>query len=235
MFESLYRTLEGIGYTHPLHPPAVHLPVGLILGAFLFLLFAQIIRRPALARTARHCLVLALFSLIPAILLGLMDWQNRFGGTLQFPIIMKLILAGVLLVLLCVSIIIGRQTQVRSLKQIGVYALCAVIVTGIGYFGGELVYGKKKVKKNGEVGLINEGSTVFRLKCSACHFSDRTDNKIGPGLKGLFKMQEMPSSKLFVSEANIRKQLKTPLGNMPSFGDLPPDKTEALIEYLKTL
>ena len=160
MFESVYKTLEGIGYTHPLHPPMVHLPVGLILGAFLFLLLAQLFGRPGLAQTARHCLVLALVSLIPAILLGLMDWQHRLGGTMQFPIVMKLILAGALLVLICLSILIARQAQRRSIKRIGVYALCALIVACIGYFGGELVYGKKRAKIKAEAGVVEEGATL---------------------------------------------------------------------------
>jgi len=235
MIETLYQTLEGIGYTHPLHPPMVHLPVGLILGAFLFLLIAQIFLRPGLAKTARHCMVLALISLIPAILLGLMDWQHRFGGVLQFPIIMKLILAGALLVLVCVSIVLGRQDEVRSLKHLVVYALCTLTVSGIGYFGGEIVYGKNSVQTSAEAGLVGEGAAVFQQKCAACHFSDKTDNKLGPGLKGLFKKQKMASSGLSVSESNIRAQLKTPFRAMPPFADLPQDKMDALIEYLKTL
>ncbi len=235
MIETLYQTLERIGYTHPLHPPMVHLPVGLILGAFLFLLVAQIFRRPGIAQTARHCMVLALISLIPAILLGLMDWQHRFGGVLQFPIIMKLILAGALLVLVCVSIVLGRQAQVRSLKHVVVFALCALTVSGIGYFGGEIVYGIKSVQTNAEVGLVGEGAAVFQQKCAACHFTDQTENKIGPGLKELFKKKKLASSGLPVSDSNIRAQLKTPFRNMPPFADLPQEKVDALIEYLKTL
>ena len=235
MIESIYQFLEGIGYTHPLHPPMVHLPVGLILGAFLFLLIAQIFKRPGLVQTARHCTVLALISLIPAIILGLMDWHYRLGGAWVFPIIMKLSLAGVLIFFVCMSIVLGRHAQIRSIKHILVYAICALIVTGIGYFGGELVYGKKSTPDDVEIRLGEEGSIVFQQRCSGCHYSEKTENKIGPGLKGLFEMQKLPSSKLPVSEANIRKQLKTPLRSMPPFGDLPLDKMDALIEYLKIL
>ena len=235
MIETLYKTLEGIGYNHPLHPPLVHLPVGLILGAFIFLLIAQILLRPSLAKTARHCMILALISLFPAILLGLMDWQYRLGGGLRFPIIMKLILAGALLVLICVSIVLGRQDQVRSLKHLGVYILCALTVSAIGYFGGELVYGKKSVQPDIDDGLAREGASLFQQRCAACHFTDKTDNKIGPGLKGLFKKLKMTSSGLSVSEIRIREQLKKPFRNMPPFADLSQDKVNALIEYLKTL
>ncbi len=235
MIESIYQVLEKIGYVHPLHPPMVHLPVGLTLGAFLFLLIAQVFRRPGFAQTARHCMVLALISLIPAILLGLMDWQQRLGGAWVFPIIMKLTLAGVLLVFVCLSIFLGRGTQLRTIKHILAYAICALIVSGIGYFGGELVYGKKSTQADSGVRLAEAGSIVFQQKCSVCHYSEKTENKIGPGLKGLFEMQKLPSSKLPVSEANIRKQLKMPFRGMPPFGDLPEEKVDALIEYLKTL
>ncbi|MBW1855566.1 MAG: cytochrome c [Deltaproteobacteria bacterium] len=154
---------------------------------------------------------------------------------MQFPIIMKLILAGALLVLVCVSIVLGRQDEVRSLKHLVVYALCTLTVSGIGYFGGEIVYGKNSVQTSAEAGLVGEGAAVFQQKCAACHFTDKTDNKLGPGLKGLFKKQKMASSGLSISESNIRAQLKTPFRAMPPFADLPPDKMDALIEYLKTL
>lgn len=100
MIESIYQILEKIGYTHPLHPPATHLPAGLIIGAFLFALIGWIFNRKNLAQTARHCLGLALIMAVPTILLGLMDWQYRFGGGWLFEIKAKLVLAGILLLLL---------------------------------------------------------------------------------------------------------------------------------------
>jgi hypothetical protein len=45
----------------------------------------------------------------------------------------------------------------------------------------------------------------------------------------------MPISGLPVSDANIRRQLKTPLQDMPSFSDLPEKDIIALIAHLKTL
>jgi cytochrome c5 len=164
-----------------------------------------------------------------------MDWQHRFGGVLQFPIIMKLILAGALLVLVCLALVLGRQNDVRSLRHLVAYALCALTVSFIGYFGGEIVYGKKSVEIIVSAGLAGEGAVVFEKRCAACHFTDKTDNKIGPGLKGLFKKRKMVYSGLPVSDTNIRTQLKKPFRNMPAFADLPQDKMDALIEYLKTL
>ena len=66
-------------------------------------------------------------------------------------------------------------------------------------------------------------------------FSNKTETKIGPGLQGFFHLKSMPSSGLSVSYANFRKQLKTPLQDMPSFSDLPDEDIEALSVHLKTL
>ena len=69
MIESIYQILAKIGYTHPLHPPATHLPAGLIIGGFLFALIAWIFNRKSLTQTARHCFILALVMAVPTILL----------------------------------------------------------------------------------------------------------------------------------------------------------------------
>ena len=67
--ESVYQVLAKIGYTHPLHPTLTHLVMGLVMGAFVFLLIAKFFRRGSLAQTARHCIVLALISLLPTAVL----------------------------------------------------------------------------------------------------------------------------------------------------------------------
>ena len=139
--ESVYQTLAKIGYTHPLHPTLTHLVMGLVMGAFIFVLIAMFFRRESLARTAWRCMVLALIALLPTAVLGYADWQHRFAGDLIFPITMKLILAGLLLVLLVVAIVMGFRTENWSKNVVTIYAVCLVVVIGIGYFGGELVYG----------------------------------------------------------------------------------------------
>ena len=84
--------------------------------------------------------------------------------------------------------------------------------------------------------LAREGATVFNERgCADCHYADRTEAKIGPGLKGLFKRDKLPTSGRAVTEDNVRKQLKTPFRGMPSFADLPEDKVKALLAFLTTL
>jgi uncharacterized membrane protein len=235
MIESIYQTLAKIGFTHPLHPPATHLPVGLIIGAFVFALIAWIFNRKNLAQTARHCLVLALVMAVPTILLGLMDWQHRFGGAYLFEIKMKLVLAGILLFLLLVAVVYASLVGAFTKTVVALYALCLVTVIGLGYFGGELVYGTQTTAEAKTKGLAAEGALVFKQNCSACHFTDSSATKVGPGLKGIFKQDKFSVSGLVVSDENFRKQLKTPFSKMPPFGQLSDEQVDALLDYLKTL
>ncbi len=233
--ESVYQILAKIGYTHPLHPTLTHLVMGLVMGAFIFVLIAALFRRESLARTAWHCIILALIGLLPTASLGYADWQHRFAGDLIFPITMKLILAGLLLVLLVTAVVMGFRTENYSRNIVAVYAVCLVLVIGIGYFGGDLVYGRKAPTVPTEKDLVSEGAMVFNQSCSACHHPDKTDYKIGPGLQGLFQLEKLPVSGHPATEESIRMQLKTPFRNMPAFPELSEEKLEALIAYLKTL
>lgn len=235
MFESIYTSLEKIGYAHPLHPTLIHVPVGLVIGAFVFGLLAWLFRRSTLSQTAYHCTILALVGLFPAAIFGYMDWQYHFAGAWLFPIKVKLILAGVLLILLLIALTFGRHPDRKPQSAVGIYLLCLLTVIALGYFGGELVYGKKAPSLKVEEGLVQEGSIVFSQKCSACHYTDRIEKRIGPGLKGLFKREKLLASGLPATEANVRNQLKRPVGTMPSFAELPDEKLEALIAFMKTL
>ena len=235
MIESVYQILAKIGYTHPLHPPATHLPAGLIIGGFLFALFAWIFNRKTLSQTARHCFILALIMAVPTILLGLMDWQHRFGGADIFEIKMKLILAGALLFLLLVVVIYSALAGKFTKTVMAFYTLCLLAVIGLGYFGGELVYGSRPVGGQEAAGPAVQGEALFRQTCSACHHTDSTAKKVGPGLKGVFKQAKFPVSGLQVSDDNFRQILKTPVAQMPPFGHLNDEQVNALLAYLKTL
>jgi cytochrome c2 len=208
--------------------------VGLIIGGFVFIIVGRFFKQPVLAKTSRHCMILALIFVPPAMFLGYLDWQHFYAGAWLSPIIVKMLLAGLLLVFVSMVLIYGRKPDNTS-KLIMMYAICLATVVGLGYFGGELVYGSKKTKSDIAEGPALEGARIFNERCSACHYADKAETKIGPGLQGLFNLKSMPSSGVPVSNANIRKQLKTPFKNMPPFSDLPEEDIEALIAYLKTL
>ena len=102
--ESFYQTLNNLGYTHPVHPTMVYLPIGCIMAAFIFGVAAVLFNRTSLSTSAKHCITLALIAVIPTIIFGYMDWHHFLGGTWIFPIRMKMILAGLLLVLLATTV-----------------------------------------------------------------------------------------------------------------------------------
>ena len=68
--------------------------------------------------------------------------------------------------------------------------------------------------------LSAEGAVLFEKNCAQCHYSDKVETKMGPGLKGLFKRDKLPVSGRDATDDNVRRQLKTPFKNMPSFARL---------------
>jgi mono/diheme cytochrome c family protein len=238
MFTWIYNALEAIGYAKPLHPPLTNVPIGVVIAAFVFGLVHWAFRRPSPAQTARHCLILVLAAWFPTVFLGYLDWQHRLDGIWVFPIVMKMILAGALLILLVLGVVFGR----RGKNVLGLYALCFLVVVGLGYFGGELVYGRGAAAPEAppkedteQANPVQQGAAVFARNCSQCHFPDRKEPKIGPGLAGVLKGDQLPVSGRPATEENVRHQLRSPYNRMPSFAELPEEKVDALIAYLKTL
>ena len=81
------------------------------------------------------------------------------------------------------------------------------------------------------------GRDLFvRHGCPRCHHVDSKSPKMGPGLAGLFDRERLPSSGRRVTEENVRRQLRTPYDEMPSFdAKLTHAQRTKIIEYLKTL
>lgn len=140
MVQFVYSLLEKVGFTHPLHPAATHIPMGMVMGCFFFGLIALLLSNQDLRKTALHCSILALVFVFPTIFVGILDWQYFYAGKYTNLIILKMVLAAVLIVLLSVSIKLNLQGASTKTLFI-VYALALVCVTGLGFSGGELVYG----------------------------------------------------------------------------------------------
>ena len=85
--------------------------------------------------------------------------------------------------------------------------------------------------------LAQSGAALFETKgCIQCHYTDSRKTRVGPGLKGLFDRETLPVSGRKATEENVRKQLKTPFQDMPSFADrLTEEQMDRLVDYLKTL
>ncbi len=237
----LYELLSGIGYHHPLHPALTHLPVGLTIAGFIFIVLAYFFKRPKYAQSAKHCAVLALLAAIPTVIFGYLDWQHFYGGSLIFPIKMKLGLAIALLVLLLAVVFTSIRSEKETALRLLVHVLSLLVVIGLGYFGGELVYGKKtssiQTTSNNATNTesVVAGAKLFEKGCSFCHFTDNTDTKVGPGLKGLFEREKMSISGWPISVESIRRQLKTPIDQMPPFEDFTEEEINALTDFLKSL
>lgn len=140
MVENLYLFLEKVGFTHPLHPMLTHAPMGMIIGMVVFSLLGLILRNGNLGQTAFHCSVLALLSVVPVIGAGVLDWLHLLEGEWNIFIKIKMILGVLLTILLFISVILKSKGTTPG-KMLLIYLLCLACAGGLGYSGGELVYG----------------------------------------------------------------------------------------------
>lgn len=140
MIESLYALLEKVGFNHPLHPMLTHVPMGMIIGAVVFSMVGLKWKNQHLGQTAYHCSLLALLAIVPVIVAGLLDWQHLMAGSWNIYIIVKMILAVILTLLLALSVVLKHKGAEPKTLFI-VYLLCLACAGGLGFSGGELVYG----------------------------------------------------------------------------------------------
>ncbi|NLI80846.1 MAG: c-type cytochrome [Deltaproteobacteria bacterium] len=237
MIEVLYEFFNRLGYTHPLHPPLTHLPLGLLMGALIFGAVAVLRRHSDMGVTAHHCTVLALIGFFPTVLLGYLDWQHHYKGAMLFEIRIKLILAAVLFVALILAVFLGRRDRDTSRLTLVSYVLCLALAGGMGYFGGELVFkgGRSLATSASLSDLAKEGEHLFMQNCAACHLTDSTEARLGPGLKGLFQRNTLVSTGQPVTEEAVRRQIREPTKLMPPFPSLTAEQMDALLAYLKSI
>ena len=116
-------------------------------------------------QSARHCILLALLFLLPTAALGLMDWGQFYAGAWISPIKAKVFLAAVLLPLL-VTIALFVRRNAFSPAALLLYGLSFANAIGLGYFGGELVYGAKDTASPAG---FQAGEQLYATNCKACH------------------------------------------------------------------
>ena len=97
MIESFYNLLAMFGFHHPIHPIVVHAPMGLVIGAVAFALASFVWTNKHFEQSAYHCALLALISIVPVYIAGLLDWQYVFAGDWSKWVVIKMILGIVLL------------------------------------------------------------------------------------------------------------------------------------------
>lgn len=140
MIESFYNLLGVLGFHHPLHPIIVHIPMGMVVGAVAFSLADMVWPDKNFARTAYHTIILALVAVVPTYIAGLLDWQQWFGGDFSKWIIIKLIL-GVALTVMLIFTVLQKQKGATQKKMFVLYLVNLAICGGLGYSGGELLFG----------------------------------------------------------------------------------------------
>ena len=141
MINQFYQLLEQIGFAHPLHPAMTHIPMGMVMGSFVFTLSYLVLRKPDLLKTAHYCIILALLGVVPTAVLGFMDWQYKFEGEWSGIILTKIILFFVFTFLLFITYQTGRRENMGYMKYLVLNALLMVNAIGLGFMGGELQYG----------------------------------------------------------------------------------------------
>jgi len=141
MIELVYQTLAKIGFSHPLHPAMTHIPMGMIIGGFLFAVGSAAMKKDDLAMAAHYCYTLALIFVLPTMMLGYMDWQYKFDGEWNGLILTKIILAVMLTIMLGITYFYGKNVKVDIKQKLILYVICFAIALGIGFIGGELQYG----------------------------------------------------------------------------------------------
>src|SRR5436309_13795002 len=74
-------------------------------------------------------------------------------------------------------------------------------------------------KGKAPAGTAAKGKETFESNCSVCHNADSTEQKVGPGLKGLFKHATLNNKKK-VSETTVLEMINTGGNGMPSYEDM---------------
>lgn len=95
-----------------------------------------------------------------------------------------------------------------------------------------------ELQTDAELGLNAQeaaGRRVYKLYCAICHSAYSSKGQKGPGLKGLFKKQYLPSG-LIASDQFVEQTIVHGRNMMPPLGNsLTQRQLEDLIAYLHTL
>jgi mono/diheme cytochrome c family protein len=226
MIDALYRFLRNLGFTDPLHPPIVHVPIGLVIGALVFFAVALAFKRRQLVPTARHVSILALVFAFPSILFGAFDWIHFYRAAMIPAILIKIVLAAALLVLLVLGIILGGKGKSPNAAILAIYALSFLDVVGLGYFGATLVYGQgaalastaggaSEAKAAPSADGSGAGSVLFESNCQACHPGG--GNSVAPKypVKGSKRMESLGRFEAFLRAPTMPDGGE---GEMPAYG-----------------
>ncbi len=94
----------------------------------------------------------------------------------------------------------------------------------------------KKSSSHASGGSAAKGKEVFEQKCAMCHFADKEEKKIGPGLKGISKRGTFTVNGNKVTTDSLTKWIENGDSQMPGMKDsLEPAQIKDVVAYVKTL
>jgi cytochrome c len=94
----------------------------------------------------------------------------------------------------------------------------------------------KKSGGRAAAGSAARGKQVFEQKCAMCHFADKEEKKIGPGLKGISKRGTFTVNGNKVTTESLTKWIENGDSLMPGMKDvLDAAQIRDVIAYIKTL
>lgn len=188
---------------------------------------------------------LFLILLIPLIYLGMKYWV-RLGDQASVRAVFHAVLAlGLIItILLKISIVKLFKQFLRFAPAMGmlVFSFAFVVFSvSAGYYSLRTLIvnpelpSEIKEASSEIVGSAEKGAKFYNAKCLSCHFADKEENKLGPGLKGLLTKEKLPHSGRPATVENVKQQLIRPMITMPSFAKMTEQEMADLIAYLKIL
>ena len=231
MIDLLYNLLKIIGFNEPVHPPITHMPIGLTIGAFIFLVVGLVFKKQRLVLTARYVAILAFIFIFPTIIFGVFDWIHFYNAVLMPAIVIKMVLAAIVLLCLGAVAIFGGEGRLPTFWTVFLLAIAFVGVIGLGYYGSGILYGRavSVAPAPAPKGSVSADATatpayaagrdVFAANCQACHAQGLNAIVASLPLKSSAKLQHLDSFVAFVRNPTM------PDG---SAGQMPPFDTSTL-------
>ena len=228
MIDQIYEFFAKLGYAHPLHPSLVHGPIGGVIVAFFLGMAAWKWPRRNLLQSAYYVIIITFILYFPTVLAGILDWQHYYDGALILPIKIKMVLAVVFLLLLSIALMAGLNPKTPPWTMNMLYTLCLFNVIGLGYYGGQLVYGGR-LPEAGE--SFSEGRKIFVTRCSGCHANG--GNILKPNLP-LRTAPQLESYELFLEFIRNPKLPNGRTGPMPALkeNELSDQQVRELYNYV---
>lgn len=111
-----------------------------------------------------------------------------------------------------------------------------VAVGTIVIFGQGLLVAVGPATKASSRAAARRGQAIFEQRCAMCHYSDRVEKKVGPGLKGIYKRGTFSTNGSKITDESLKGWIRNGDSQMPPFKDvLDSGQLNDLVAFLKTL